>query len=126
MSQIVQYKFANTSVLDLNYVIGSLLCGLWRCLNFSMQNAFCRTIDIIVGYEVSSPSPLLPAHQSQRQRQSQKQWQQIHRHRHVFACSTAKFACLPDGDKLSAGSELMTLIMAMDDCRVERPRGVAG
>ena len=40
----------------------------------------------------------------------------------MFACSTAKFACLPDGDKLSAGSELMTLIMATDDRRPEEAK----
>lgn len=103
MSQIVQYKFVNTSVLDLNFVIGSLLCDLCLCrrfslsltlFDFSMQNAFCRTIDITVGCEVSSPSrgPLLPAHQiqSQSQKQWQRQWQRGSRFTVIVTCLPAR------------------------------------
>lgn len=95
------------------------------CLpDFSMQNGFCRTIDVIVGSEASSSlgSRTRCPHQPVHQPDSWMLREQSHLHCHVFACSTAKFACLPDGDKLSAGSELMTLIIAIVDGRQRRRR----
>lgn len=98
------------------------VCCWVRCLpDFSMQNGFCRTIDVIVGSEASSSlgsrtrCPHQPVHQPNAECWMLRE--QSHLRCHVFACSTAKFACLPDGDKLSAGSELMTLIIATVDGR---------